>query len=186
MDGAEAEFSRALPGVDVSYVTTPRGVKETLVLSSAKAPQVFSYDVRGGSAWSAAVEAGVVVLRDGGGSVRYRMAAPLAWDSAKDPSFTNALALSVAKVSAGRWTVTLRPDAAWLSDAARVFPVSIDPDFSWADGTTKFHGATDCYLSGNAQANYTFCAQTYLQTGFYNRPYKSIFKFDIASAHDHQ
>lgn len=139
--------------------------------------------MRAGTAWSASVdERGEVVLRDGSGTERYRITAPLAWDSAADPSVSNALQLSVDKVSDGRWTVTLRPDAAWLSDPARVYPVSIDPDFSWSNGTTHFHGATDCYLSGNTQANNTFCAQTYLQTGYFNRPYKSIFKFDIASA----
>ncbi len=182
-DDSTATFDSAMPGVDVQYEATARGVKERLVLASASAPAVYAYDVRAGAAWSAAVdERGEVVLRDGGGAERYRITAPLAWDSAADPSFTNALALSVSKVSAGRWTVTLRPDLAWLRDEARVFPVTLDPDFSWSAGTTHFHGAADCYLSGNTQANNTFCAQTYLQTGYFNRPYKSIFKFDIAAA----
>lgn len=179
---AGAEFQDALAGVDVAYVSTPQGVKETLRLASASAPKVFSYDVRGAADWTAALDGGDVVLRDASGTERYRITAPLAWDSAPDPASTNALELSVDKVFDGRWTVTLRPDVAWLSDPARTMPVFIDPDYSWSNGTTHFHGAQDCYLSGNTQANNGFCSQTYLQTGYYNRPYRSIFKWDIASA----
>lgn len=182
IEGAEASFDRAMPGVDVGYVARPYGVKETLTLRSSSSPRVFAYELRGSVLWSASMDRGDVVLRDSAGVERYRISAPLAWDSAEDPAFTNALTLSVSKVGAGSWRVTLRPDSAWLSDPARTFPVLIDPDFSWSNGTTKFNGAQDCYLSGATQANNTFCAQTYLQTGWYNRPYRSIFKFDIAAA----
>lgn len=182
VNGAEASFDSALPGVDVSYVARPHGVKETLTLATPLADRVFIYELRGSASWSAVMDRGDVVLKDSAGTIRYRVSAPLAWDSAADPSFTNALALSVSKLADGRWRVTLRPDEAWMLDTARVYPVSIDPDFSWSDGTTHFNGAQDCYLSGYTQANNTFCAQTYLQTGWYNRPYRSIFKFDIAAA----
>lgn len=180
--GAEAAYEAAMPGVDVSYVARPYGVKESLTLASPLAPRSFAYELRASELWSASMDRGDVVLRDSAGTERYRISAPLAWDSAEDPAFTNALALSVSKVADGRWRVTLRPDAAWLADTARIYPVTIDPDFSWSNGTTHFNGAQDCYLSGYTQANNTFCAQTYLQTGWYNRPYRSIFKFDIAAA----
>ncbi len=183
VDDATAAFDEAMPGVDVSYRAVPRGVKETLTLASSKAPSVFAYDVRGGASWSAAVDGrGEVVLRDGSGAERYRIAAPLAWDSAEDPAYTNALALSVSRVSPGRWTVTLRPDRSWLGDPQRVWPVTIDPDFSWSEGATHFHGATDCYLASGAQANTTFCAQSYLQTGHYNRSYAALLQFPVAAA----
>lgn len=105
VDDATAEFDDALPGVDVQYEATPRGLKERLVLQNSSAPVVFAYDVRAGAAWSAAVDGnGHVVLTDGAGVERYRITAPLAWDSAEDPAFTNDLVLSVSKVSdaAGR------------------------------------------------------------------------------------
>lgn len=182
VDGAQASFDGAMPGVDVSYVARPYGVKETLRLASRLSPRSFAYELRASTLWVASMDRGDVVLKDSAGVERYRVSAPLAWDSAEDPAFTNALALSVSKVADGRWRVTLRPDVEWLADPARVYPVSIDPDFSWSNGTTHFNGAQDCYLSGYTQAGYTFCAQTYLQTGWYNRPYRSMFKFDIAAA----
>lgn len=183
VDDATAVFDDALPGVDVQYEATASGVKERLVLASAEAPVVFAYDVRAGEAWSAAVDSlNQVVLRDGGGVERYRLTAPLAWDSAEDPSFTNDLRLAVSKVSDGRWTVTLRPDLAWLRDPARVFPVTLDPDFSWSNGTTTFNGATDTYLASGDKANSVFSASSYLQTGHFNRTYRTLVRFNVAAA----
>lgn len=182
VDDDTASFDGALQGVDASYATRADGVKETLTLATPFSPHAFAYDLRASSAWSAAIEDGDVVLKDASGVERYRISAPLAWDSAADPSFTNALDLSVSKVSDGRWRVTLRVDEAWLTSVDRSYPVSVDPDFTWANGTTHFHGAQDCYLASLAQANYTFCAAAYLTTGYYNRAYNSLLKFDIASA----
>lgn len=73
---AAAEFEDALSGVDITYVATPQGVKETLALAGFSSPKVFDYDVRAGAGWSAGVDSrGEVVLRDGKGVVRYRIAA---------------------------------------------------------------------------------------------------------------
>lgn len=180
--GVNAAFDHAIPNVDVIYAARYNGVKETLVLRSPAAPTSFAYDLRANASWTAAVDAGDVILRDEEDRERYRIDAPLAWDSAADPAFSNALELTVSKVEPGRWRVTLRADVAWLSDTARVFPVSLDPNFSWSNGVTQFKGAQDCYLASGTQANNNFCAAAYLQTGQYNRAYKSLFKFDIASA----
>ncbi|MBO9532665.1 MAG: DNRLRE domain-containing protein [Solirubrobacteraceae bacterium] len=182
-DGAEASFDGVLSGVDASYVARPAGVKETLKLATRWSPQVFRYDLRAYAAWTAMVEGGDVVLRDLSGDERYRITAPLAWDSASDPAFTNDLSLSVSKVSSGRWQVTLRPDVAWLSDPSRVYPVMVDPDVSWIDpDTTRFRGAAaDCQIAGGTQANTKSCAWTTMFTGYSSRPYRALFRFAVGS-----
>ena len=78
--------------------------------------------------------------------------------------------------------MTLRPDLNWLRDSARVFPVTLDPDFSWSNGVTTFNGASDTYLASGDQANSEFWAASYLQTGHYNRTFKSLLRFDVGAA----
>lgn len=92
-----AQFTGVLPGVSASYTATPRGVKEIVKLGSS-ADRVLEYDLRGPDAWSAVLAGDDIVLKDSGGTIRFRVSAPIAWDSATDKAYTNDLALTVSKV----------------------------------------------------------------------------------------
>ncbi|MDQ8046909.1 MAG: Ig-like domain repeat protein, partial [Patulibacter sp.] len=185
--GSVASFDDAIPHADVKYRSLSDGLKESVVLDSPAARRVYSYAVTGGDDLEAKVEAdGQVVFADSNGDQKFRVSAPLAWDSAADKAYSNALTLSVTKESAGHWTLTMRPDSAWLDDPARVYPVTLDPDFYWLNdgtGAERFHGANqDCYLSGGVQAAITYGAATTLAIGYYNRPYRANLRFDLAAA----
>jgi hypothetical protein len=80
--------------------------------------------------------------------VASRLTAPKAWDAAVDPrsgehTSTDAVRLSVAQAGEGRAVVTMTPDQVWLTDPARVFPITIDPTYVSVDVTTSF----DTYVS---------------------------------------
>jgi RHS repeat-associated protein len=184
VSGTKADFDDAIPNVDVQYAARSLGLKETLVLQNASAQHVFKYDLRGDDDLVASIDAsGELVLRDSSGKEQFRISAPLAWDSASFPEYSNALELSIEKISAGRWTLTMRVDQEWLNDPARVFPVSLDPDFYWVGSALRFHGAnTDCYLSGGVQASTSYCSAQTLALGYYQRPYRPLLKFDVTQA----
>ncbi|MEH3053820.1 MAG: DNRLRE domain-containing protein [Patulibacter minatonensis] len=186
LSAAKATFDDALSGVDVAYKVRSSGLKETLTLASRDAQRRFTYDVVGDADLTAKIGAdGQLVFTDEQGEEKFRVAAPLAWDSAEPKAFANALELSVKRVAAGRWTLTLSADDAWLDDPDRNYPVTLDPDYYWIgeSGALRFHGANqDCYVASNDQANYSFCAANQIQVGYYNRSFKGIFKFDVAQA----
>ena len=48
-------------------------------------------------------------------------------DSAAEPAFSEALKQTLSPLPNGNWQLTVTPDAGWLHDTARVYPVLVDP-----------------------------------------------------------
>lgn len=176
-DGA-AVFEEAFAGVDAIYAATNEGLKETLVLKSRQTRGVFRYELRTADDSTAAVVGNEVVVADGAGSREFSVSAPIAWDSASDPAYSDNLLLEVTKETPGRWTVTMTADAAWLADTSRVYPVSLDPIFgAFTDNTD----AADCTVRGAPFASTNFCAAPQMQLSAFG-PAKALLKFDIDAA----
>ena len=76
-------------------------------------------------------EFGDLEFLDPAGEVIFSMPIPVMWDSSgvegeREPADAN-IPFEVVKVADGTYELTLRPSAQWLSDAARVYPVYVDP-----------------------------------------------------------
>ena len=124
---SHVSYGGAFPGVSLGYGVEPAGVEETLVLANAGVPHAFHFTL------SAPASSGVRAVGQADGSwafVMPRLEAPLFFLAAPRASdATGALrngSLAVSKKQDG-FTVELALDSKWLRDAARRFPVRLDP-----------------------------------------------------------
>lgn len=124
-------YPDVLPGVDFKVEVTASGAKDTLILDSADAPASFLFNLEA-KGLTAALEAnGSVVLRDEKGDQRITIPAGFMQDAKFDREtgdFTRSddVAYELVEVD-GKQALKVTPDAAWLRDPARVYPVIIDP-----------------------------------------------------------
>ncbi|MEU5883244.1 LamG-like jellyroll fold domain-containing protein [Spirillospora sp. NPDC047279] len=113
------------PQSDLKVEAVPGGVKETIVLKSAKAPRTFVFPLAL-KGLTAKVAGDHVVFVDQAGRTRASIPAGFMFDSAATPATSTGVSYSL--VSAGGVpALRVSVDAAWLEDPARKFPVMVDP-----------------------------------------------------------
>lgn len=123
---AAVSFPGAWTNADLHYAVAGQKLKESILLHDV--PQqsdfsfLFAYDT---DILRAEVqEDGSVCLTDNEGETAFFIEAPVMFDSGE--GYTNAVAVTVEEIDGGcRYTLT--PDRAWLTDSARVYPVTLDP-----------------------------------------------------------
>ena len=123
---AAVSFPGAWTNADLHYAVAGQKLKESILLHDV--PQqsdfsfLFAYDT---DILRAEVqEDGSVCLTDNEGETAFFIEAPVMFDSGE--GYTNAVAVTVEELDGGcRYTLT--PDRAWLTDSARVYPVTLDP-----------------------------------------------------------
>ncbi|WP_203919134.1 DNRLRE domain-containing protein [Rugosimonospora africana] len=135
--GASVSYLHAYPGADLTYQVGPEGVKEGLVLSKAPAAgQSYSFTVRvGGGLVARQLPDGAVELAASeSGTAAFTIPAPYMSDAKDDANSPYGKVYS-RKVSqkmtfdaaSGIVHLTVTPDAKWLADSKRVYPVTVDP-----------------------------------------------------------
>src|SRR5215470_213977 len=143
--GSTVTYRNLVPGVDLSYQVTPEALIERITLASPAAAAslaslVFAVRAGGGLVPYQRPDGAIVFSRDGtGGAPVLVLPAPFMTDARPDLSSPYGMAWSP-KVSqhaswdaaAGLMRLTVSPDAGWLGQAARRFPVVIDPTVSIA------------------------------------------------------
>ena len=128
-----AEYADVFPGTDLAYDVSPSALKESVVLTEAPSSGDVAYT------WLVSApglvveenEFGDLEFLDPAGEVIFSMPIPVMWDSSgvegvREPADAN-IPYELAQVGDGAYEVTLRPGAEWLGDAARVYPVYVDP-----------------------------------------------------------
>ncbi|HET7397586.1 MAG TPA: DNRLRE domain-containing protein, partial [Intrasporangium sp.] len=156
--GRVATYPNVLPGVDVRVSVRPSGFEQDFVIKDrAAADQLAGITVSGGGAGAgsfsiplktrgltakASADGGVAFV-DGKGKQVSVVPPAAAWDArldprSGDPASVSPVKLSVAQSSPGQAVLTVTPDAAWLADPARVFPVTIDPVYASMTVTPSF------------------------------------------------
>jgi RHS repeat-associated protein len=145
--GDTARFADVWDGVDVELQALPGGVKETLVLGSAKAPRRFVFPLRL-TGLTASVVGDRVVLKDAGGVARAEIPAGTMIDAAEKSTGGVTYKL-VTRAGAPALEVSL--DDEWLADPDREFPVRVDPPVTAIGPTPTDHGADESLVvSGNS------------------------------------
>jgi RHS repeat-associated protein len=165
--GSEARYENARPGVDVEYVEGAAGLKETLSLSSASAPDTYRYKLATTGGLSAKLSHGAVIFSDPAGQPRYAMPTPSIADAASTGG-PNAKAVHY-ELSEGGSELSVVVDRAWLSDPSRVFPVKIDPSI------TTVHAYNDCLIGSEEFENTNLCGDA-LYDGRETSPNKSTLR----------
>lgn len=135
---AAVSFPGAWANADLHYAVAGQKLKESILLHDV--PQqsdfsfLFAYDT---DILRAEVqEDGSVCLTDNEGETAFFIEAPAMFDS--DEGYTNAVAVTVEELNGGcRYTLT--PDRAWLTDSARVYPVTLEPSVKTTQSTHYIH-----------------------------------------------
>jgi hypothetical protein len=126
-------YDAVLPKTDLSYQVDSSGVKEALILHSAPSDPspTYSWTVNAPGLTLVAGPAGSVLYKDASGTTVLETPTPLMTDSSgiQGESFgaVDTIPITYADQGDGNWVLTLTPDASWLNDSARVYPVTLDP-----------------------------------------------------------
>jgi hypothetical protein len=162
------EYADAIDGADVVFGLADGIVREAIVLDApptgSDLTYTWKYDVPGLSAERD--EFGDLIFVDDVGETQFTMTIPGMWDSSGELGDADGAAVNIdydfERVSDTAFTVTLHPDVTWLTDPARVYPVSIDPTTSV--GASSFHGykqdgyaANDSIRIGNTSPGSSCC-----------------------------
>jgi RHS repeat-associated protein len=125
------EYPNVALGQDLQYQVTASEVKETVVLNAATSQKTWVWSVHAPGLTLSQSDRGSLYLTDAKGTVQYNIPDPVMWDSSgvagQSESALQNVPFSFAQNAVGDWQVTLTPDHSWLTDAARIYPISIDP-----------------------------------------------------------
>ena len=122
-------YSDALANdVDLEYVVLPSRVKESIVLNNKKDISSYILNVYTQNLSARLLENRRIEFYNSDGVVTFSMWAPYMYDSAAELS--EDIDVKLTEKENGHYIVTITPDAEWLNDPERVYPVTIDPDVS--------------------------------------------------------
>lgn len=160
--GDDFSYDEVFEGVDLEFGVERGWVKEELVLNELpdRAEASYTWLVEADALDLRFDEFGNIEFVNRYGQVQFYIPVPVMWDSSGVEGVSeDALENVDAELTetADGWELTLTPDYGWLSDPARVFPVSIDPTMISGEANRvayKQDGArrTDATFVGNAQS----------------------------------
>lgn len=128
-----AEYSDVTPDTDLTYEVTPGSVKETIKLKKAPSTNKWRFTLKTGALTPVVTAQQTVELRDANGVPKIVMPPIVTWDSggnADAPPAQTGGTYTVEKFGADH-VLTVAVDEAWLKDSKRVYPVSVDPTFTY-------------------------------------------------------
>ncbi|MFK0243398.1 PA14 domain-containing protein [Amycolatopsis azurea] len=184
--GDSVTYAEVAAGTDLEYEVTPGAVKETIKLKRLPADGRSSWKFKlntGGL--TPKLENGTVVLADQAGAAKIVMPPIETWDSAGNgetaPAMTGGT-YSLEQAGAD-WWLTVAVDANWLRDPKRVFPVYVDPTFTY--GVKESHSyrsdGTNCDACGLRIGNSQAKGDTYNRSVF-NVDYTPLFGKTVVGA----
>ncbi|OXM58670.1 hypothetical protein CFP71_01715 [Amycolatopsis thailandensis] len=186
VQGDSVTYAEVAAGTDLEYEVTPGAVKETIKLKRLPADGRSSWKFKlntGGL--TPKLENGTVVLADQAGMAKIVMPPIETWDSAgageTAPAMTGG---SYTLEQAGAdWWLTVAVDANWLRDPKRVYPVYVDPTFTY--GVKESHSyrsdGTNCDACGLRIGNSQAKGDTYNRSVF-NVDYTPLFGKTVVGA----
>lgn len=130
--GTTVTYPEAYPGVDLRYTVDNERVKEDLILTSPPAaPPSFRWILKLDGV-EAVLEADQGIrFVDTAGVTQFSMPPPFMLDSNAQADaaerWSTAIAVSLTEQGSKKLELTYTPDAAWLADPARVYPIILDP-----------------------------------------------------------
>lgn len=144
----------------LTYDVVSTGIKETIRLTRppiGALTYTYTLDASPGLSPKPAAD-GSIELVSRAGQTLFTIPGGTMVDSAEQPSESTDVPYSLRRTGAG-WQLTVTPDRSWLTDPARVYPVSIDPSISTLP-------SRDCWLNQAAPTNH-YCGDpsSYIRVG---------------------
>lgn len=127
-------------GVDVRYTVLPYKIKEDILLAAPGVLTSYTMRVDAVGLTPCLNPDGSVAFAEPDGDIRFLIQSPYMFDAGEGLSHDIAVTLGSDN---GTVLVTYTPDAAWLNDPERVYPVTIDPTLVQADTSGKAQSAYD-------------------------------------------
>ncbi len=128
-DGRQVTYRDVYPGVDLRYTLLDAGVKEDIILTVPGTATTFAW-VMDTSGLAAELQPDGSILIGAKDSPVYIIPAPFMVDSAPEGDGDGARSLAVhfrLDTKGSETILTLEADRDWIADAARVFPIYVDP-----------------------------------------------------------
>ena len=131
-----------LTATDLQYTVTPTGIKEDIILKNSRAPGSFSFDYELKKVGYRANADGAIEFfrEDDPQDILFALDAPYMYDAGG--AYSEEIEITVTETQKG-FTLRLVPDAAWLEDADRLWPVTIDPTIQYPESSL---GVTDTFV----------------------------------------
>ena len=123
--------------VDLEVINSTTGVKENIILKESNAKNVFKLEYNIGDLTAESRDIRTIELKDASGTVVYTISAPYMKDAKGVES--EALELKILQNNKGKLSVKLTADKSWLKDKERVYPVTIDPYFTYGQDWGNVH-----------------------------------------------
>ena len=172
VEGTSAEYSSVAPDTDLKYEVTAGAVKETIVLKKAPAPGKASWRfvLKTDDLTPKLTDDGAVELVDGKGTVKVVMPPIETWDSSGKEDKPNAQTGGTYRLEQVKdgWALTVSVNEKWLRAPERVYPVSVDPTFSYGvvDSWAYRSNGYECQNCGLRIGNSQAAGDTYNRTAF--------------------
>ncbi len=150
VQGSTVTYPAALSGQDLKYTVEPGAIKESVIVKNAESAGAgrWVFTMRLGEGLTPRLAGDSVVITDAGGRQVAALPPIQVFDSgSKDQKKTVSRTggtYSVARVQ-DSWSLTMSVDKDWLTDEKRVYPVTIDPTYTYGSGNTA---ETRAYSSG--------------------------------------
>ncbi|TIH31226.1 PA14 domain-containing protein, partial [Subtercola vilae] len=146
------EYKNVFDNTDLVYDVTTAGVNELFRLNSRPdSSPVWTWRVDAPGLTAVQDPDGGITFSSASGATAFSIPAPTMWDSAGTDQRANAAAavrLNLLK-QGDSYLISVAPDAAWLADPARVYPVSVDPSVGSADNDRELAYRTTDGVSTN-------------------------------------
>ncbi|GAA4235731.1 hypothetical protein GCM10022254_43610 [Actinomadura meridiana] len=132
--GPVVTYAGVLPSTDLALWPTATGMKESIVLRSAEAGNIWTFPLKLKGLKLRKAADGSIELVDGSGKAAGRIPAAYAFDSKIDKrsgegATTHAVTYGLTEVD-GDPALTVTLDQNWLHAPERVFPVTVDPSYN--------------------------------------------------------
>lgn len=153
VDSGRVGYAEVRPDTDLNYDVTPGSVKETIRLKKPPTSASWRFRLGTNGLTPRLTDGGAVLFTDAAGAVAFVMPPIETWDSsgsADHPPAVTGGRYRLEQAGAG-WVLTVSVDEAWLRDPRRVYPVGVDPTFTFdtADDAWAFKSdGVSCELCG--------------------------------------
>ena len=172
-------YEDILENTDLEYYLIGDRIKENLILKSADAPDSFTFVYETGDL-EMSLEDNTLFIKDGE-NVVLMLDAPVMTDAALEESMDITLSLHEYKATAGNhmYAVTVIPDAEWLAEKERVYPVTVDPVLT----TEQTHSAIEDTHAASSAPDQVRSDWTTTKVGMHTTAniYRAFLKFDLPS-----
>ena len=142
----ETLYKDVFNDVDLQYFVTTTGIKENIILKSAKAQNEFTLNYKIPNLTAKQKDDKTITLSNKDGKEIYTISAPYMYDE-KGSSSTQ-MKIEIVKQKGSNLQVKLSADYAFIHTIGRVFPITIDPEI-----TTTLKSDLTFYENANGSIN---------------------------------